>query len=261
MKHTKSLLLSLLIVFLAFEASAKCSKTLRIGINETLWPPYLSRKEGNVFGLEINALNTLFKNSSYCLKYVFYPTSARMLAELKAGKVDVLMAATKTATRAKFAYFTKPYRQEVMALFQHKDKPKIGGEVESLIIAGNTFALNAGSYYGIAFEKLIQDFYNDQLVHLPNAARRFKMLSKKRVDYVVEDKLAGEYFIQTKEYTDVIYSGTDANKTPVSYMLSKVSLTTADLESINQLIEAHKSELSDLFSSSAASDTHLYPKI
>lgn len=254
MKCSRSLLLSLLITFLAFETLAKCSKTLRVGMNETLWPPYISRKEGNVSGLEINALNTLFRDSPYCLKYVFYPTSARMLAELKAGKVDLLVAATKTATRAKFAYFTTPYRQEVMALFQHKDKPKIGGEVESLILAGNTFALNAGSYYGIAFEKLIQDFYNDQLVHLPNAARRFKMLSKQRVDYVVEDKLAGEHFIQTKEYTDVIYSGIDANKTPVSYMLSKVSLTTLDLENINQLIELHQSELSNLFSFHHVSD-------
>ncbi|PHI35510.1 amino acid ABC transporter substrate-binding protein [Pseudoalteromonas sp. GCY] len=254
MKCSRSLLLSLLITFLAFETLAKCSKTLRVGMNETLWPPYISRKEGNVSGLEINALNTLFRDSPYCLKYVFYPTSARMLAELKAGKVDLLVAATKTATRAKFAYFTTPYRQEVMALFQHKDKPKIGGEVESLILAGNTFALNAGSYYGIAFEKLIQDFYNDQLVHLPNAARRFKMLSKQRVDYVVEDKLAGEHFIQTKEYTDVIYSGIDANKTPVSYMLSKVSLTIVDLENINQLIELHQSELSNLFSFHHVSD-------
>lgn len=256
MKCSRSLLLSLLITFLAFETLAKCSKTLRVGMNETLWPPYISRKEGNVSGLEINALNTLFRDSPYCLKYVFYPTSARMLAELKAGKVDLLVAATKTATRAKFAYFTTPYRQEVMALFQHKDKPKIGGEVESLILAGNTFALNAGSYYGIAFEKLIQDFYNDQLVHLPNAARRFKMLSKQRVDYVFEDKLAGEHFIQTKEYTDVIYSGIDANKTPVSYMLSKVSLTIVDLENINQLIELHQSELSNLFSFHHVSDPH-----
>ncbi|PAY02539.1 amino acid ABC transporter substrate-binding protein [Pseudoalteromonas sp. HM-SA03] len=257
MKHARSLLLSLFIAFLAFEATAKCDKTLRIGMNETQWLPYISRDGGNVSGLEINALNILFNDSSYCLEYVFYPTSARMLAELKAGKVDVLMAATKTASRARFAYFTTPYRQEVMALFQHKDKPKIGGEVESLILAGNTFALNAGSYYGMAFEKLIQDFYNDQLVHLPNAARRFKMLSKQRVDYVVEDKLAGEYFIQSREYTDIIYSGTDANKTPVSYMLSKASLTTVDLENINQLIELRQSELSNLFSFHQVSDPHL----
>jgi polar amino acid transport system substrate-binding protein len=257
MKCSISLLLSLLITFWAFETLAKCSKTLLIGMNETMWPPYISRKEGNVSGLEINALNTLFNDSSYCLEYVFYPTSARMLAELKVGKVDVLMAATKTASRAKFAYFTTPYRQEVMALFQHKEKPKIGGEVESLILAGNTFALNAGSYYGIAFEKLIQDFYNDQLVHLPNAARRFKMLGKQRVDYVVEDKLAGEHFIQAKEYTDVIYSGIEANRTPVSYMLSKVSLTTVDLENINRLIELHQSELNNLFSFHHVSDPHL----
>ncbi|USE68779.1 amino acid ABC transporter substrate-binding protein [Pseudoalteromonas maricaloris] len=248
MKYARSFLLSLFIAFLAFEASAKCDKTLRVGMNETQWPPYISRSGGNVSGIEINALNTLFNDSSYCLKYVFYPTSSRMLTELKTGKVDLVVAATKTATRAKFAHFTTPYRQEVMALFQHKDKPKIGGEVESLILAGNTFALNAGSYYGMAFEKLIQDLYNDQLVHLPNAARRFKMLSKQRVDYVVEDKLAGEHFIQTKEYTDVIYSGIDANKTPVSYMLSKVSLTTEDLENINRLIDLHQSELSNLFS-------------
>ncbi|TMP35111.1 amino acid ABC transporter substrate-binding protein, partial [Pseudoalteromonas citrea] len=91
---------------------------------------------------------------------------------------------------------------------------------------------------------------------LPNAARRFKMLRKQRVDYVVEDKLAGEYFIQTKKYTDVIYSGVDANKTPVSYMLSKVSLTTLDLENINRLIELHQSELSNLFSFHQVSAPH-----
>ncbi|MCG9760008.1 MULTISPECIES: substrate-binding periplasmic protein [Pseudoalteromonas] len=257
MKYARLPLLGILIALLALEASAKCNKTLRIGINETLWPPYISRKEGKAFGLEINALNILFIDSIYCLEYVFYPTSTRMLAELKVGNVDVLIAATKTTTRDKFAYFTTPYRQEVMALFQHKEKPKIGGEVESLILAGNTFALNAGSYYGMAFEKLIQDFYNDQLVHLPNATRRFKMLSKQRVDYVVEDKLAGDHIIKIKEYTDIIYSGTDANKTPVSYMLSKASLTTVDLENINQLIKVHQNELSNLFSFHQVSDPHL----
>ncbi|RXF03283.1 transporter substrate-binding domain-containing protein [Pseudoalteromonas sp. PS5] len=255
MPYTSYILLSLLLFCSAFEVIATCSKTLRVGLNEIYWPPYIEHQDNTLSGLEISALNTIFTRPAYCLKYIIYPSSARMFAEIQAGNIDLLVAATQTPDRVKYAHFTTAYRQETMALFQLKENPRTDMHIESLLLTDNTFAINNGSYYGDTFATLTQNHNNEQVIRLPNATRRFDLLRIGRVDYAIEDKLAGNHLIRSSSYTGIVYANVDAFSTPVRYMLSKKTITSDELSTINQLINAKQAELHALFMSDTKSGT------
>lgn len=100
----------------------------------------------------------------------------------------------KTKRRSKFAYFSQSYRDEVMLLYKNTLSPNLSS-IEQLFSQGFSIAVNRGSYYGEQFE-LLKKAYPKQVVLISTADKRFEMLNKQRVDFVIEDALSGLFFLK-----------------------------------------------------------------
>ncbi|WP_172449474.1 substrate-binding periplasmic protein [Bowmanella denitrificans] len=217
-----------------------------MGINELYWPPFILYEDGEFSGMEIDAINLVFKEAKICAEFVIYPNSSRMLAEIKEGRVDVLVAATETADRKKYAYFSAPYRVEIMSVYAHKSVSETQFDIQALARKGMIFGINSGSYYGEMISQLKKRKML-KYINLPNAKKRFSLLDANRVDFVLEDVLSGNYMVSDNQYPNVVNTGVSVSVVPVSYILSRKTVGLEILSDINSSIEKNASEILDVF--------------
>ncbi|KAA1150897.1 MULTISPECIES: substrate-binding periplasmic protein [Pseudoalteromonas] len=234
----KTIIVVFAVLLLSTFNTQACNKTFEVGTNENYWPPYVELKNGVLSGIEINVIKTLFKGSPFCLKFSVLPSSLRAQEELKQGRIDIMFAATKTKKRSKFAYFSQSYRDEVMLLYKNTLSPNLSS-IEQLFSQGFSIAVNRGSYYGAQFEQL-KKAYPKQVVLISTADKRFEMLNKQRVDFVIEDALSGLFFLKQSLNIEPVTNMAFFNKAPVHLMLSKKTVTLDELSVINQLIQKNK---------------------
>ncbi|KTD93260.1 substrate-binding periplasmic protein [Pseudoalteromonas sp. H71] len=240
----KVLLFMTLFTFSAFNAWG-CTKTLTVATNESYWPPYVILKNNTLGGTEIDVLNAIFKGSPYCLNFSVLPNSLRAFEELKQGHVDLIFAASKTAERAEYAYFTLPYRVEKMLLYKHADSPNVHS-INQLFSQSLTVGVNRGSVFGETFEQL-RLRYSEQVVLTSESKKRFGMLNKQRINYLIDDSLVAQHF--TKQYSNIMPAALvkPINVNNVHFMLSKKTVTTDDITVINSYIFNNKAVIERIY--------------
>ena len=222
-----------------------CFKTLKVGTNENNWPPYVIAVNGNLTGVEIDVLNTIFNGSPFCLKFMLLPTSARAFEELKEGRIDIVFAASITSDRQSYAYFSDTYRDEIMRVYKYSDSPDITN-LNDIFYRDLTLAIGRGGYYGATFAQFKQD-HPAHVIMMPTADKRFAMLNKNRVDYAIEDEVAAQYFINQHQHVEPITKMAAINKSSIHLMLSKKSINQAELQTINELIKQNKSAIEAIY--------------
>lgn len=219
-----------------------CFKTLKVGTNETNWAPYLI----TFVGAEVDTVNAVFKNSLFCIEWVYFPSLSRVQQELKTGHIDITFAASYTKARAEYSYFTDVYRDEIMLLYKHKNAKNVV-DLVTLFENGATVAINRGSFFGAEFEK-IRKHYPNQIVLTSEAYTRFGMLNKKRVDYVIDDSVVAKYF--AKRYNTIlpVKTAPAINVNGVHFMMSKKTITLDEVAVINRLIKNNKAAIKRIYS-------------
>jgi len=240
----KMFLLAFIVLVAQFNALA-CTKTLKMGTNETNWAPYLI-KQGNAFvGAEVDTVNAVFKNSPFCIEWVYFPSLSRVQQELKTGHIDITFAASYTKERAEYSYFTDVYRDEVMLLYKHENAKDVIN-LAALFERGFIVGVNRGSFFGAEFEK-IRKHYPNQIVLTADANTRFGMLNKKRVDYVIDDSVVAKYF--AKRYNTIlpVKTAPAINVNGVHFMMSKQSVTLDEVAVINRLIKNNKAAIERIY--------------
>lgn len=240
----KMFLLAFIVLVVQFNALA-CTKTLKMGTNETNWAPYLIKQGNSFVGIEVDAINTIFKNSPFCIKWVYLPSLSRVQQELKAGNIDITFAASYTKARAEYSHFTDIYRDEVMLLYKHKNAKDVDN-LTTLFERGAMVGVNRGSFFGAEFEKL-KKRYPNQIVLTSEANKRFGMLNKKRVDYVIDDSVVAHYF--AKRYSPIlpVKTAPAVNVNGVHFMMSKRSTTLDQVAVINRLIKNNKAAIERIY--------------
>ncbi|MFP3426453.1 substrate-binding periplasmic protein [Pseudoalteromonas sp. SIMBA_162] len=240
----KILLFITLFTFSAFNTWG-CTKTLTVATNESYWPPYVILKNNTLDGVEIDVLKAIFKSSPYCLNFSVLPSSLRAFEELKQGRVDLIFAASKTADRAEYAHFTLPYRVEKMLLYTHASSPNVNS-INELFKKSLTVGVNRGSVFGDAFEQLrIQ--YANQVVLTGESKKRFILLNKQRINFLIDDSLVAQYF--TKQYSNIKPAALvePINVNNVHFMLSKKTVTADDMAAINSYITNNKTVIERIY--------------
>lgn len=222
-----------------------CDKTINVGTNERYWPPYVVLKNNALTGSEIDVIKTIFKDSPFCINFTLLPNSQRALEELKHGRIDLMFAASKTREREVYAHFSLPYREEAMMLYQHTDSANISS-LEQLFKKGLTTGINGGSYLGQAF-KALSEKYSEQIVLTSEADKRFALLNKKRVDFVVDDSLVAAYF--TKNYAGIlpVEQVAPVHVNNVHFIMSKKTITLNEVAVINRLIKNNKAAIKRIY--------------
>ena len=115
------------------------------------WPPYTSEKLPNK-GLHCYLVKKALARAGILVKFNFYPTWSRVMAEAKAGHVHGLMYMAANAERLQDFYPSDPVCREIRYCISLKSKPFIWHQLNEL--QNIELAIMAGYFYGEEFNKL-----------------------------------------------------------------------------------------------------------
>ena len=88
-----------------------------LAVGWELWYPYQYRnKQQQLAGLDFDIFNAVVKEAGLNVTYTELPWK-RHLHYIKTGQIDIAMGSSYTKEREQYAYFTEPYRQEIIKLF------------------------------------------------------------------------------------------------------------------------------------------------
>ncbi len=165
-----------------------------------------------------------------------------LIASLKAGEVDMLLGASKTAAREEYAFFSEPYRKEQFVLF-----------VRSADVAGlpqNTMTefLSAGKKLGIVSEY----FYGDELAQLYSDDKlksnfveaslselNLARLMDEEIDGMLEDRFVAASLLRRKGLDKTISPHSiSMGDNDVYVMFSKNSVTDSQVGAFNAAMAA-----------------------
>ena len=121
-----------------------------------LWYPYQFHNEAHqLTGVDIEAFNLISNKVGMSVSYVELPWQ-RHLMYIKNGTVDIAFGASYTKEREETAYFSIPYRKELVNLFVKKGASQsIKLDVLSdLIDSEYLIGVENGYFYGKEYEKL-----------------------------------------------------------------------------------------------------------
>ena len=222
-------------------AACDNQNTLSVGIG-TEWAPYLIFKEGRVDGIDADITRTILSGAGFCAKFVKMPSYKRSLIQFEKGIIDVIPAASFSESRQKIARFSLPYRHERMRLFTKK--PIIHTTLRELFAAKYSFSVNPGAYYGDKFEQLKNLPDNRPYIfEVKSVSQRLKLLQLDRVDYILEDELAGQYYVEKHKFDDIQMHPYIVNNDAIYLMLNDLTLSNQDIERINKAILHHQREV------------------
>jgi len=258
------LLTYLLIGVIPITLAAKCQQTLTLGLGN-IWPPYYFLKtninkhvplKDQITGIDIDIVKHIFQQAKFCLTFVAMPSSTRAFIELKKGNIDFLYGASYSKERAKSTLFSTSYRQETVRIFwakkglkqplakhKHPTEESIrkyrklsSSNLEGLLESGLTGTINNGSFIG-KYSKLLQKMpYAENMYNIPTIDRRMKMLQQHRVNFTIEDQLAGQYYLQQHSSSSITMHPFIVYQNNIALMFSKKSVSSSVVEQINEAI-------------------------
>jgi len=261
----KMMVLAYLFIGIApISLAAKCQQTLTLGLGN-IWPPYYFLKadankyapiKDQVTGIDIDIVKHIFQQANICLAFVTMPSSTRAFIELKKGKIDFLYGASYSKDRANFSFFSFPYRQETVRIFwsekwltqalindeqQTKDPIKqyeklLSSNLEGLLESGLTGTINNGSFIGKYSQLLKEMPYAENMYNIPTIDRRMKMLQQHRVNFTIEDQLAGQYYLKQHSSSSITMHPFIVYQNNIALMFSKKSVSYLLVEQINKAI-------------------------
>ena len=214
-----------------------CEKTITINASKN-WLPY-SYEVNDVFkGLDIEVLELVLEKANLCWRYISLPSTSRAFAELKKGNIDLVFAASYSEDRANWGYFTQPYRTESSVLYTH-----VNNNSAMALSYSTSVAVNRGGFYGSEFADYRSKCENC-VIEVSLASQRFYLLKNRRVDFVIEDSLAGQYVAANIEFSNQIKATEHVvHNNMVHYLVAKDSFSEDKLAQINQVITQSKAEI------------------
>ncbi|MFT5758088.1 MAG: polar amino acid transport system substrate-binding protein [Alteromonadaceae bacterium] len=181
-----------------------CNSTLTLGLSN-IWPPYYFEIDAQPTGADIDIVKMIFSQANICLKYRKMPSSARALIELEKGSVDFLYAASFSEERQRIATFSIAYRNETVRIFWRPNGREYlaGGTLKSMFLSGLVVAINRGSFVGSNAGQLLKLQNESSVISVPTIEQRMRMLMHQRVDFIIEDELAGLYYIRKEKLSGI----------------------------------------------------------
>jgi len=237
--------LSLLLFCHGLLAQCPQDKTVHVGIGAT-WPPYVMYQQDRAFGLEIDISRKVFQTAGYCVEFVRLPTTDRAIKELSIGLVDALPSSSFNHEREKIAAFTAPYRRERMRLFTHLPIEPINN-LKTLFDQKMSFVINPGAFYGDEFDGHFQKPENKlQFAFVKSIKQRMSMVHLKRVEFLVEDEMAGLYYFSTYRGGNIQLHPYIVNDNPIHFMLNRERFSEQDILKINDAIAYLEKDISSI---------------
>jgi len=218
--------------------AAACEKTVRWNDD----PPFSQRSaNGEISGITIAHVRETLRRLGCTPRLVEMPW-ARALAELEAGRLDLLPDALPTAERARYAHFSVPGPVFANALFISAAalKARRYGKLAELRGSGFRLGVQIGVSYGPEYEALMQDpLFVKQVRRVSSRQSLWKIVDAGRLDGVLADQLTGRLEIAQLQLQDRIKeTGVVVPHAAASIAFSKKSVDPAFVARYNKSFAA-----------------------
>ena len=225
---------------MAEAADSRCDKTLTVHLDLHAPSAYLDN-HGQVIGMDALLTQQILTQAGCQVRWHLTPmTGARILRSLQQGKFDVMIRASKTAERQQYAYFSKPYRHEIVALFSRKHlKLPATLSMTDAFNQGLRLIGPASGWYGSEFEVLRTKWQQNELyTAYPDAARATELLfaTPSRGDLLLVDADIFFRHLGKEQHDEVTLVGNNVLINPALLMFNQQSIEQTDLNAINQAI-------------------------
>lgn len=211
-------------------ALAACQRPLRVPFED--WRPYSFMADGHHTGLETELLAAVAREAGCQISYVRDVPRDRRLPMLEAGQLDLLVAATPRLGDA--AWYTRPYRDEVLGVFMRADEaPREARSLDELLRARVRLVTHSGP----ATLPIVHQFAARGLLTSFEAyAMGVKLMQRRQGDVLLGDSVAIAYAARAAD-VPLIELPIALVRDPVTYKLSRKSVTEEELAAFNQAIQ------------------------
>lgn len=211
-------------------AHCACKRPLRVPYED--WRPYSFMADGRHTGLETELLAAVAREAGCRIAYVREVPRNRRLPLLLAGELDLLIAATPRPGEG--VWYTRPYREEVLGVFMRADEARMDARsMDELLRAG----LRLLTHRGPATLPIINEFQaRGRLTWFEEYAKGVQLMQLGRGDLLLGDSIAIAFAARAAD-VPLIELPIALLRDPVSYKLSRKSMTEAQLQAFNRAIQ------------------------
>lgn len=222
---------------------ANCDRPLRVLAEH--WPPYVidagESSHPRFSGDDVELARRVLAAAGCEALFVSMPTE-RAKQALVRGEIDVMMAASKIPERLAYAWFSLPYRQEVIAV--------VGPEGTTAVTAWQQFSERQYlllapryGYYGDAWQQASSNLIQaGAVIFYTHYTRAVGMLKAGRADYVLGDvhalRAAGRELGLSLSAPMIV-----ANDNPVHLMFSRKSVARETVDAVNRVLAGYPDAL------------------
>jgi len=216
---------------------------------KTGWYPldpyqYVEESEGvsTLTGLDVKLLKAYMKEAGYSVKYDAVPWQQHQ-QELKDGTRDIAAGATWTAERAKYAYFSVPYRNEVNVLYVLKSAPEfMFKDISDFLNKIKQQKMRLGVIEGFIYaDPRINAYIADPahahlIVKVGDDQHNLTNLLDHKIDGFLADQIVGSTVAWRGHYNADIKQIMLGISTPIHFMFSKKTTSPEVVKQMNQAI-------------------------
>ncbi|MEB0032877.1 transporter substrate-binding domain-containing protein [Undibacterium sp. RTI2.1] len=215
-----------------------CEKTVRWDDDK----PYSSKNAGGVVvGYYVDIVKTALERMGCTAKFVELPR-ARALAELEAGRLDVLPGALKTEQRDRFALFSRVINRSPNVLFVAKSSLKKYPlkNLEDIIKTDFKLGTQVDVSYSPQFDVLSKNpAFLTHLNPIYNRTNGWKMLHVGRINGVIADEVTGLIELQQLHLsTEIVRSAVIVSDDPAMIAFSNKTIDAAFVSRFNTALES-----------------------
>lgn len=224
---------------LAADPSSICgTKPLRIYLDLHA-PSAWQAADGQITGMDAEMVRQIFSTAGCQFRFELTPmTGARILKSLEDGEVDVMIRASKNATREQFGWFSQAYRQELVGIYTRTDL-----DIPDRLTLPQARQLGlsligpAAGWYGTEFEQYRNWFRKMQKYSpYPNALVGTELLfaTPSRGELLLID--ADLFYHHLGERQTMVKPVAPLHITPAYLLLSKKTVSLATVQAIDEAI-------------------------
>jgi len=207
---------------------AECNKELVNGWGGR-WEPFLMGTYDKPSGLDMELLDAVVKASGCTWRNTRLEIPwARHLQWVKSGELDLATAVSWTQERAEYAFFTKPYRNEYVAIYVRKtDVEKYSRfSLEELAREFDGIGIEFGNVYGNEMDVLLEAM-GERVQRVASNKQNMAKLIGKRIDGYLGHIPYESIEVRSKGYeNEIVTLPVSVVKTgSVHFMLSKIANT------------------------------------
>jgi len=212
---------------------------LRVGIAE--WRPYqYFNQKGEAKGLQIELVNQLANKAGCRLSY-FKLSTAQTIKGIQNGTLDIVLGATDSIERRQYAYFSKPYRNEMLVLYTTKAFAKAcrKSRIGELIAQGFKLGLQKNSLYGDEINQIQKDpQLNQKIIYFDQIYADAEFVKQQGLDGVIDDPVIVAYSKRSNRARDSLVScHVTVYSAPVSLMFSRKTVSLDMVKKFDRAIE------------------------